>query len=470
MADSVRTRILAFTIIALVVSTITAIVVLGAQTTTLLETSHRNWIAFRTNAEAKIILISQLRSSLGYGGLIHNYKDLTLRRDVSRVPMIEGDLDRVITIIDEYEQMRLMSWEAKPVNTIRRTINLYQRFIVSIRQHMESSKSISENIFTANPIPDMDIIAALDELDRLWAKESTVRRKALSGALEEGVRLVWIGAFVIPVIVLLGGVVVWFIGRLMREISRRIRYQAELERAHANLEQAQSIAHLGSWEWKPQNDEMVFSDETFRIFGFEPDAMAATLEVFLNMVHPQDRDAVQQKIVDAQNEKQSYAIDHRIITADKYTKTVQNQAVTELDDSGNLVRLAGTLHDITDRQNAFDFVAHQLTLQQDILDAVPAPIFYVDTTLTVIGCNKGCEEVTGYARDDMLGMNVFEVLPSALAALCEEDGVDAVGHTAPQVSTVEFTNPDGKAQTVEALKSSFLDSEGNLGGFVVVLS
>ena len=106
---------------------------------------------------------------------------------------------------------------------------------------------------------------------------------------------------------------------------------AELEKAYNSLmenerrlAEAQKMAHIGSWDWDIVTDKMHWSDEMYRIFGLNPQKFGATYDAFLNYVHPDDRDYVNNAIKAAFKGK-PFDIDHRIISANGEERIVHAQ-------------------------------------------------------------------------------------------------------------------------------------------------
>ena len=248
----IKSRLIAFAAVAIVLASIVTLAIMGFQAVRLIGASHESWGVFQQTAERKLVLISKLRGSLGYGGFIHNFKNMILRRDLSRLPLIERDLDNVFTVIEEYENLMLMSWEAEPVAAIRRTVNEYHRNFAKVKDLISRDTISLQEIDAIARVSDDDAIAALGKLDSLWLKESAVKRQALSEAVEGGIRLIRVSSFIIPVLVILGGLIVWLIVRLLGEVSlrekeveERLRYETELEFERERLEQqAQELVGL----------------------------------------------------------------------------------------------------------------------------------------------------------------------------------------------------------------------------------
>ena len=135
-----------------------------------------------------------------------------------------------------------------------------------------------------------------------------------------------------------------------RDITERKLAEGELKRKDKMLEDAQKIAHLGSWEWDILTNELKWSNEIFRIFGLSSQSFDATYEAFLESVHPDDRDevkaAVNRSLADPSVD---YNIMHRIKRPDGSERIVRERAkVTRDDNTGKASRMIGTVQDITD--------------------------------------------------------------------------------------------------------------------------
>ncbi len=125
------------------------------------------------------------------------------------------------------------------------------------------------------------------------------------------------------------------------------RAEDALRLSEASLAEAQRIASLGNWDWDIVTNELVWSDEIFRIFGCEPQAFGATYETFIGFVHPDDKGLVT-TAVDEALVNNSYSIDHRIVLPSGEVRYVHEQAEVAYDDSGTPMRMIGTVQDITE--------------------------------------------------------------------------------------------------------------------------
>ena len=122
-----------------------------------------------------------------------------------------------------------------------------------------------------------------------------------------------------------------------------------LEASRRNLQEAQDIARLGSWELNRISGEAICSDELFKVLDRDPDATPRTLESYLNGVHADDLARVRQAIGEAIARHERVDLIHRFMTRDGGMRWIQLRVKFEYDASGHAVRSYGTVQDITEQ-------------------------------------------------------------------------------------------------------------------------
>ncbi|MCP5092532.1 MAG: PAS domain-containing protein, partial [Gammaproteobacteria bacterium] len=141
--------------------------------------------------------------------------------------------------------------------------------------------------------------------------------------------------------------------------AARLEYADELKLIQGRLKEAQHIAHIGNWELNTVTNELWWSDEIHRLFQTCPNTIGTTQESFLERVHPDDRETVRQAAKRALDNQERYAIDHRIVQNDGTERFVHARGEVFFDEQGQPLRMAGTIHDITERKKAENDNAHR---------------------------------------------------------------------------------------------------------------
>lgn len=121
------------------------------------------------------------------------------------------------------------------------------------------------------------------------------------------------------------------------------------KRAIARLDEAQQLAHMGSWELDIGSGKLYWSDEVYRIFELDPSRFVPSYEHFLALIHPEDSTSVKAAFEASLASGEPYAIDHRLLMPDGRVKHVHERGVTHYDAQQRPLRSVGTVQDITQR-------------------------------------------------------------------------------------------------------------------------
>ncbi|HXH18328.1 MAG TPA: PAS domain-containing protein [Chitinophagales bacterium] len=136
----------------------------------------------------------------------------------------------------------------------------------------------------------------------------------------------------------------------LKESEENHRLLAErLKENEQRLSEAQKIATVGSWEYIPASGDIIWSDETFRLFGLKPEKRNISREEFRSYIHPDDRESLSAHVQAALQEGIPYEIEIRIIGADKRLRYLIGRGVPVME-KGKVVKLLGTGMDITQRK------------------------------------------------------------------------------------------------------------------------
>ncbi len=183
-----------------------------------------------------------------------------------------------------------------------------------------------------------------------------------------------------------------------------------LKESEGRLAEAQRIAHIGNWDWNILTNRLYLSDEIYRIFGRSSQEFGANYDVFLRNVHPDDREYVNNAVIEALNGKKSYDIDYRVILDDGKERIVHEKGEITFNENNTPVRMLGTVPDITERKNAEVKIQRLANIVESSNDA----IITISLDGTIITWNKGAEQIYGYLSEEILGKSVSILAPEHL--------------------------------------------------------
>ena len=137
---------------------------------------------------------------------------------------------------------------------------------------------------------------------------------------------------------------------IVMDITEQKKSQHEIEQSERRLREAQQLAHMGSWEMYYEENKLYWSDESFRLWGYDPVNEPISYEKFNERVHPDDRERVQYAIETAMQEESDYKIDYRLLLPNDVKRDIYAQGGVIRDAKGNVVGMSGIVLDITERK------------------------------------------------------------------------------------------------------------------------
>jgi PAS domain S-box-containing protein len=151
----------------------------------------------------------------------------------------------------------------------------------------------------------------------------------------------------------------YYIG-VQRDVSAIHDTLQRLARSEASLNEAQATAHLGSWDLDLRTGELLWSDETYRLLGYAPGAVPASIDAFFAVVTPEQAAAVRAAIEAAFTHPDGhYQIEHPVQGPDGVRRILREEGRAYLDETGQRLRLSGTCLDITEQRAIEDDLRRQ---------------------------------------------------------------------------------------------------------------
>ncbi|MCU1332809.1 MAG: modulated sigma54 specific transcriptional regulator, Fis family [Candidatus Angelobacter sp.] len=177
------------------------------------------------------------------------------------------------------------------------------------------------------------------------------------------------------------------------DIDDAKRAEQELRRSEAYLAEAQRLSHTGTFGWKPDSGEIVWSEETYRIFEYDRDTKPA-LDMVVQRVHPNDRALAQQVIDRASQPGTDFEHEYRLLLADGRVKHVHALAHVVQDASGNR-EFVGAVTDITERKTTEEKIRR-------LVEAGILGIFFASVDGAIVEANQAFLQMLQYDRQDLV--------------------------------------------------------------------
>jgi PAS domain S-box-containing protein len=175
----------------------------------------------------------------------------------------------------------------------------------------------------------------------------------------------------------------------------------ELRRREAYLTGAQRLSHTGSFGWRPDSGEIVWSDETYRIFEYDR-AEKPTVNMVLQRIHPQDKALAQQVIDRASQTGTDFEHEYRLLMADGRVRHVHAIAHALQDASGNR-EFFGAVTDITEQRHAEAVIREQEAELREVIDTIPAIVWSALPDGSNSYANSRSVEYCGMTREQIAG-------------------------------------------------------------------
>lgn len=193
------------------------------------------------------------------------------------------------------------------------------------------------------------------------------------------------------------------VASLLALLIERLTAQAALQESHRQMQEAQNIAALGSWEYDFVRDRMHWSESCFAVTGLDPAAFVPTYAGCFRHVHPDDQERAQRLVDQAIRDHTAIDFEHRWLTPTGETYYLHERGQIIYDDKGQPLRMLGTFQDITSRKRAEDMLLQQATLLRNAERIGHMGSWDMDLVKNQLLWSEGTYRLFGMTAEDLQG-------------------------------------------------------------------
>jgi len=185
------------------------------------------------------------------------------------------------------------------------------------------------------------------------------------------------------------------------DITERKRAEETIRRSEAYLTDAQKLSQTGSWAWSPDTGVRYWSEECYRVLGFDPRDGPPRTEELIQRIHPDDQPAFRKSVKRATHTKLEEKVDYRIVHPGGAVRHIHSIGHPVFSSTGDLIEFMGTVIDVTERKRAEEELRTSERKYRNLVDTTPAFIHTASPDGALDFLSRGWLEYGGLILSDL---------------------------------------------------------------------
>lgn len=189
----------------------------------------------------------------------------------------------------------------------------------------------------------------------------------------------------------------FFLG-IQKDVTREVEITNKMNTA-------QRLANIGNWEYDIMNNNLFWSDQIYKIFEVDKSKFEPSYENFLNVIHPDDKEMVNNAYLNSLKTRKSYSIQHRLKMKDGRIKYVEEKCDNYFDKDGNPYKSVGTVQDISQIKEIEYELKRTISLFENYKVAMDKSSIVSKSDLTgkITYVNENLCKISGYTKEELIG-------------------------------------------------------------------
>lgn len=270
--------------------------------------------------------------------------------------------------------------------------------------------------------------------------------------------------------------------RSINQVSQIESQNIKLEKVSDNslaerMNLIQKMSKIGWWEihydqdGEPIGNSVQWSDEMFRIYGYLPKEITATVELYYNHVHQEDLEDLNDYVFLTMMKRQTFTAQHRIYTKNGDLRHVSQHGEFIYNEDGELIKMVGITQDITERESKYQQLHNTKSKFQNILDKTDTGYILLDELLMVRSFNGSAATILQNENEYKLeeGVNYLDLLPSSRKKLFAKKILKALITNTHHSYETSYLKDKGKIIWLKIRMFPALSEDGISSGIIVAI-
>jgi PAS domain S-box-containing protein len=256
------------------------------------------------------------------------------------------------------------------------------------------------------------------------------------------------------------------IGEIVRDITTEVEQRQRLVESQRHMSEAQQLANIGSWAWDTGTNKVTWSEQQFRVMGFEPGTVEASYELYMQALDPTSREAAQKAVDHALATGEPFVIQQRVIAADGSLRHVESRGKVTRAANGQIVAMTGTSQDVTAARAAERARRAAEEQFRAYVESTAEWVWALDPRGHLTYSNRAVFDILGYEPEELLGRDVRPLVEPTAREATERLLPEVIAGRQRWNGIVRrFLHKNGEWRYLESSGMPIVDENGRFVGF-----
>lgn len=410
------------------------------------------WKEYFASTDREYLLLKRFRAVIGYGGMIHNFKNFLLRDDSSYLIKAKSDFRKAYALLDELQSICVPE-NCQRIRLAKQTVEKYEQAMKTVETKHGQLRARSLDALVR--IDDGPALQALEKYQESLQASRLQRISAFSSEIESTKLSTTVFNSLFIALLFL---VVYF------SAMRASIFMGTLREQNKVLGFLQEETNDGWWDWKIQDDHQFMSDKFWQTLGYDPKTKKPHPSEWQRLIHPEDLELTLNNFhrhVDSHGEF-PFTQEVRFRHANGHWVTIINRGkVVSWDGDGSPLRMIGSHFDITELKDRKEELSDQLIRYKNFFELTPVMMHAVNLQGEIVQVSDYWLEKMGYSREEVLGRKSAEFVHPDQRSLARVRVRDLLNKGKADNLPYQFVTKGGKVLDVILSARVERDQKGN---------